>query len=360
MKKWEKILPSVVVISLLLLLGCVSVDAQGNNDYDEGVWTDQCKLNIHEHQSNKTVRADGVDKAKMNIVIRDKKTNQLTKAQSDVKILLNSEKGIIEPQTVTVTISKGEIMSEAISLTSKKPGIARVKAEAAGFEAVSASVEFVPPPKPCKLSFDARPTENITADGKHPTNLSVKLLLINNEPHIPQVDDIYVDIVTNRGENFPKKIKIPKDIGYGEGQYKTYRWGTVKITAVAKSVDFDLEGSTDVTFVRPFTSLTLLLALLGGFLGGSVKYYQEHKQGIVFWPKRQRTGTWRLGMIGHSIFHALFGVIIYIGACLNIPPTNLFKVDIECLHGAFMIGFIGGVFFFLIISLWGLYIKRTS
>ena len=349
MEKWKKILLIVVVI--LLLLGGVSVNAQGYNEDD---WIAQCKLAIFEHQPDKTVRADGVDKAKMNIVIRDKKTNKMDEVQSDVEVLLSSENGTVEPQTVT--ISKGEVKSEDISLTSTQPGIARVKSEAGGFDVATTSVEFVLPPKPCELSLSARPTENITADGKHPTNLTVKLL-INNDPFIPQVDYIYIDIVTNRGETLPK-IKIPKDKGYGQGQYKTQRGGTVKITA--ESVDFELKNSIDVTFVSPLTSLTLLLSLLGGFLGGLVKYYQEYKKGIVFLPKHQTDGTWRLGMLGHSFFHAFFGLIVYIGACLNMPLTNLFNLPIDIWHGVFMIGVTGGLFFFAIIYFWGFIIKHTS
>jgi hypothetical protein len=50
MKRWEKIPPSVVVISLLLLLGCVSADAQGTSGYNGGEWTTQCKLAISDSQ----------------------------------------------------------------------------------------------------------------------------------------------------------------------------------------------------------------------------------------------------------------------------------------------------------------------
>lgn len=101
------------------------------------------------------------------------------------------------------------------------------------------------------------------------------------------------------------------------------------------------------------TSLTLLLALLGGFLGGFVKYYQEKKEGIVFKPTKQDDGTWRLGLIGHSIFHAFFGLIVYMGAALDMPLTNPFKLPIDIWYGVFMIGVIGGLYFFAIISGWG-------
>ena len=68
-KKWKKIMPIVVVI--LLFLGCVSVNAQVNNEY---------KLDISKHQLNKTFSANGVDEAKMNVVVKNKATNILAEA----------------------------------------------------------------------------------------------------------------------------------------------------------------------------------------------------------------------------------------------------------------------------------------
>ena len=78
MKKCKKILPIVVVI--LLLLCCVSVNAQVNTEYNKNDWTAQYKLDISEHQLNKTFSANGVDEAKMNVVIKNKTTNILAEA----------------------------------------------------------------------------------------------------------------------------------------------------------------------------------------------------------------------------------------------------------------------------------------
>jgi len=350
MKKWKKILLIVVVISLLL--GCVSVNAQVNNGYNKTDWTAQHKLDINMHQQNEKFSANGVDKAKMYIVIRNKMTNSLAEAQSDIEVLLRSKIGIIEPQTVT--ISKGERKSEDVSLTSKKPGIASVIAEAVGFEVATASVEFMPPPVPCELLLTADPTENILADRRHPTTLTVKLLNPDDEPFIPQVDR-HIHISTDRGETL-LPIKIPKEKFYGHEEFSTYKNGTVTITA--KSHDFNLEDSTAVTFISPITLLTLIVAALGGFLAGVFKYYREYKDKILITKKID--GTWRLGIFGHSVFHSLFGTVVYIGASLNIPGTNVFNLPISIARGAFVIGLTGGLFFFAIISLWGLYIKRAS
>ena len=352
MKKCKKILPIVVVI--LLLLCCVSVNAQVNTEYNKNDWTAQYKLDISEHQLNKTFSANGVDEAKMNVVIKNKTTNILAEALSDIDVLIRSENSIAKPQKVI--IFKGEAISEEISLTSTQPGVATVTAEAIGFEVATTSVEFAPPPVPCELLLTAFPNENILADGRHPTTLTVKLLNPDDELFIPQVDKS-IDVWTNRGEILPQ-IKIPKEKFYGREEFSTYKEGIVNITA--RSPDFNLEGKTEATFISPVTLLTLIFAALGGFLAGIFKYYQEYKKGIVFLPKRQRDSTWRLGMLGHSIFHAVFGLIVYMGACLNMPLTNLFKLPIGIWSGALMIGVTGGLFFFAIISFWGLYIKSTS
>jgi hypothetical protein len=351
MKKWKKILLIVVVISLFL--GCVSVDAQVNSGYNGNDWTAQHKLDIIMHQQNGKFSANGVDEAKMNIVIRNKMTNSLAGAQSNIEVLFRSSKGIVEPQNITIL--KDKAMSGDISLTSTQPGIANVIAEAVGFEeATYASVEFVPPPVPCELLLTSFPNENVLADGRHPTTLTVKLLNPDDEPFIPQVDrDIH--IWTNRGEK-PPQIIIYGRKPYGQGDFMTYKKGTVSITA--KSHDFNLENSTAVTFISPTTLLTLVVAALGGFCAGASKYYRDFKDKI-FIPKKI-DGTLRLGFFGHLIFHSLFGTVIYILASLNIPGTNVFNLPISITRGAFGIGFLGGFFFFVIISFLGICIKRAS
>lgn len=342
MKKWKNIFTIVVVI--LFFFSCVSVNAQANNEY---------KLDINQHQLNKTFIA-GLEEAKMNVVIKKKTTNTLAGTLSDIDVLISSENSIVKPQKVT--IFKGETQSEEISLTSTESGVAIVTAEAIGFEATTTNVEFKQPTVPRELLITAFPNENILADGKHPTNLTVMLLNPDDEPFIPQVDR-YIDVWTNRGETLPQ-IKITKEKFYGREEFFSYKKGTVNI--LAKSSDFNLEGETEVAFISPVTFSTMILAILGGFLAGVFKYYQEYKKGIVFLPKHQKDYTWRLGMLGHSIFHAFFGLIVYIGACLNMPLTNSFKLPIDIWSGAFMIGLTGGLYFFTIISLWSLKIKYTS
>lgn len=345
MKKRKKILLIALLISLFL--GCVSVDAQVNNGYNGNDGTAQHKLDIFMHQQNEKFSANGVDEAKMNIVIRNKMTDSLAEAQFNIRVLLRSSNGIIEPQTVT--ISKGEVKSEDVSLTSTQSGIASVIAEAVGFEVATASVEFMPPSVPCELLLTADPTENIQADRKHPTILTVKLLNPEGELFIPQVDR-YIDIWTDKGDTLPP-IKILKEEFYGQEEFATYKNGTVTITA--KSHDFSLEDSTAVTFVSPLTWLTLIVAAFGGFCAGVIKYYRENKDKIhkIRFLKKI-DGTWRLGIFGHIVFHILFGTVVYIGASLNMPATNFLNLPISIARGAFMIGVTGGLFFFFIISLW--------
>ena len=62
----------------------------------------------------------------MVVVIRDKETDKMVEARSDVEVLLSSENSTVEPQTIT--ISQGKVRSEDLSLTSTQSGIACVKA----------------------------------------------------------------------------------------------------------------------------------------------------------------------------------------------------------------------------------------
>jgi hypothetical protein len=428
MKVWKKI--TLIVVTILLLLSCVSVDAQVNKGYKGDEWTAQHSLDIHMPQQNGQFRANGVDEAKMNIAIRNKSTNDLAKAQSDIKVWLRATRSSVEP--TGVTIFAGKAMSEEISLTSAQPGTASVEAEAANFEVANASLEFVPPvlcvlhismhqqngqfrangvdeakmniqirnkdtnslvlaqsdievcinatnsivkprntiiskgktmsgdisltstqpgiasvtaeavanavdfeddiasvkfvppPVPSKLLLTALPNENVLADGVQPTELTVRLFDQNGKIFRPLVN-LCIDMGTN---------------------FTTYKRGTVNITAISHHPN--LTDSTMVSFISPITLLTLFLAALGGLCAGASKYYQEYKDKI-FTPKR-KDGTLHLGFVGHLIFHSLFGIVIFILASFNIPGTNVFNLPIGIGWGAFVIGLIGGFYFFVIIN----------
>jgi len=332
----------------------VSVDAQINNDYNEkNDWTIQHKLDISKHQLDKTFVANGVDEAKMNIVIKNKTTNILADAQSDIEVLLSSKNGIVKPRKILIL--KGKAMSEDISITSPHPGNASIIAEAVGFEVVSTSVEFEPPKDPQELLLIAFPTEDIPANGNNPTKLTVKLLDSDDELFI-SLEDRYIDIWTNRGETLPQ-IKISKEKPYGRLEYKTCERGTVNFTA--RSPDFGLEGSTEVTFISPITLITSFFAALGGSLAGFLKYYREHEGKILVKPKKI-DGAWRLGISGNLVIHSICGVLAYIAASLSMPGTNIHNLPISTCRGAFMVGLIGGFFFFCIKSLWGFTYKSES
>jgi hypothetical protein len=288
----------------------------------------------------------------MNIVIKNKTMNILERAESDIEILLRSERGILKSQKVT--IFKDKAMSDDISLTSTQPGIVIIVAEAVGFEVANTSVEFVPPSNPSELKLTARPNENILANGKESTKLTVKLLNPDGSLFVPQVDK-QIDIWTDKGEKL-QPIKIYKDKPYVQTEFKTYKPGTVEI--IASSPDFSLKDHAIVKFVSPITLLTAFIALLGGFLGGIVKYYQDHRKGISFLPKRKKDGTWQLGMLGDAVFHAFFGVIVFVAAFLNIPLTNIFSLPVDVWYGVFIIGLMGGLYFFAIISSWGFLFKK--
>ena len=330
-------------ISLILV---TSVEAKFNDEYNNDNWTAKYKLEIYKHHLNKTYNANGEDKAKMNIVMKNKTNDVLERAQSDIEILLRSDRGILKSQKITIL--EGKAMSEDFSLTATQSGIIIVIAEAIGFEVAKTRVEFVPSPNPSELKLTAQPNENIMANGKKSTKLTVKLLNPDESLFIPQADK-QIDIWTNKGEKL-QLINISKDKPYAQTEFKSYKPGTVDI--IASSPDFNLKDHSNVTFVSPITLFTIFIAFLGGFLGGAVKYYQDHKNGFSFLPKRQKNGTWKLRMFGNAFFHAFCGVIVFVAAFFEMPQTNIFYLPIDIWYGVFMIGFTGGLYFFTISSLW--------
>ncbi len=85
----------------------------------------------------------------------------------------------MKPQKLV--ISKGNASSIDVSLTSTQYGAAIVIAEAVGFEAATTSVVFAPPSRPSELDLTAQPNENIIANGRDSTKLTVKLLNPDSE-----------------------------------------------------------------------------------------------------------------------------------------------------------------------------------
>jgi hypothetical protein len=115
-----------------------------------------------------------------------------------------------------------------------------------------------------------------------------------------------------------------------------------------------------VTFISPITLLTLFCAVLGGLCAGAIRYFQD-SEGKIFIPKKI-DGTFYFGFVLNLILHTLFGAVIFIFASFNIPGTNFFNIPIDIGRGAFVIGIIGGFYFFAIINTYigYVYIKRKS
>ncbi len=341
---------TITTIILILIYASFSVNAQGDV-YSKNVWSDQYKLEIYFLQ-NKTFIL-GQEEAKISIGIKNKKTNSLEIAQYNTTVFLSSDKSILDPSKIIIL--KGEAKSDDVSLSPVQPGIVTIKAESVGFDAVTALLEFVPQPNPSELNLTAHPTEKLMADGKDSTKLMVKLMYPDGRLFMPQADKS-IFISTNLGDF--QQLNISRLEPYVQTQFRTYKPGIVEI--IAASPDYNLEGHVKVSFVSPITLLTALLALLGGFIGGIVKYYQENKKGIGFFPKLQKDGKWRLSMLGTAIFHGIFGYIVYLGASLNMPFTNVFDLPVDIGNGALLLGFTGGVFFFTLISIWGILYKQLG
>jgi hypothetical protein len=85
MKRHGRFLLAIVAISLIL--GSISVKAQVYDKLNENTWVNQYKLEIN-LESNKTFSSDGEDQAKMYIVLRNRTSNRLEYAKSDIEVVL--------------------------------------------------------------------------------------------------------------------------------------------------------------------------------------------------------------------------------------------------------------------------------
>lgn len=231
MEKWKRMLAIALVTSLFL--GCASVNAQTSDEHDESVWIGQHKLGIEKHKPNENFSADGVDKAQMNVVIRNKTTGELAKAPFNISVVISIKNGIAKP--LNVNIPKDEAISEEISLTSYLSGIANVIARADGFEAVNTSINFTKPdPEPHELLLEAyykgKPilADESILDGVTKATLRVKLFDKNGQ--LIYSKEKYIDFLL---QNESRPIQIIQKDKYYVDYYPDYYpdKGSVNITA---------------------------------------------------------------------------------------------------------------------------------
>jgi hypothetical protein len=337
-------------------LPTISISASTNGQ--EIGWGDKYILDLCEHEVNGTYLADGVHEAKMYVVLRDKGTRRLAEAPSTIKVIIRSENSTAKPSEVN--ISEGGTKSEDISLTSIRPSIACVRAEAIGFEVATSYVEFVPSTIPSELLLEAHP-KIIPANGRDSVDLTVKLLCPDGQPFKPP-QDTKIDMWTSTGKSFNLTLSAEK--GYGRGEFKTYKDGTINITA--KSYDFEVGGTTTVTFISVVTRAMFLISFFGGVMGGAMYYYGRHlisepKKQFVILAKQDDLKDNNLGIIYTALFHGFFGLLIYfifvlcahtdafvslIDRLTGIPEIGqlLSQLPLDVGISVFIIGFIGGMF----------------
>ena len=261
MVKWKRILQIVLVASLLL--GCALVNAQTSDEYDD--WIAQHKLGIEKHDPNETFSHNGVDKAQMNVVIRNKTTGELGKAPFNISVMIYIENGI--PKLRNVNIPKDEAISEEISLTSYQSGIANVTASADGFEAVNTSINFTKPhPEPHELLLEAyymgKPilVDESILDGITKATLRVKLL--DKDGQLIYSKDKQIDFLL-QNENEPTK-KIYKGNYYVEYYPDIGVQGPVNITAAYDLENGSLLKSTPIELIFATHPSALFFEILVG------------------------------------------------------------------------------------------------
>ncbi len=345
--KCGKFLLALVAISLIL--GSISVKAQVDDKLNENIT--QYELKIYLFEPSRTFSSDGIDKARMCITLINKTSGGLEHADSDIEVLLKLGSQIGDLSTHEVKILKDSGKSEDFNLTSTQPGTVVVVANAVNFDETNASITFEPPPVPSEIYMEAHPDKNILANNNASTTLTVELLKADGEPFKPS-SDINIDLWTTTGETVGP-VTIFKDKFYGKTKFATFKPGDVNITASSPEYTLNSMPIT-VSFVTPFTFFAIIIATIGGLVGGFIRYYSENQKGIVLRPTRQKDGTWRLGMIGDVLFHALSGCVVYLGAIYNWYGTNLVpNFPTYTSLGSFLIGLFGGLSFTVVLFVGG-------
>jgi len=292
MEKWKRMLAIALVTSLFL--GCASVNAQTSDENDESVWIAQHKLGIEKHKPNENFSADGVDKAQMNVVIRNKATGNLAKAPFDMRLEIDIRNDIAKPQIVN--IPKDEAISEEISVTSKRFGIAHVTARADDFDPVNTSINFTKPdPEPHELLLEAyykgKPVladEYILDAG---TNAILRVKLFDKNGQLIYSKEKYIDFLL-QNESIPIQT-IRKDNYYVD--YYPYYYpdkGSINITAATglkngstlNSNNIELKFATQPSmllfeiFVGEANYTNNIIPLNNNIVKVQVKLYDENKR----------------------------------------------------------------------------------
>jgi hypothetical protein len=197
-------------------------------------------------------------------------------------------------------------------------------------------VEFVPP-EPARVGLE--PQVGVVSSHQQIVPLEIQLLDRDGVPLQALDGPRLIDFESDSGSQHfePQRITLSSTKLQGGARLHLPRvrfGGTLKVFARSENIAY---GESRLE-VAPAQGALLLLAVLGGFLGGLARHVYRVRTAQI-WPKRVK-GRLEPGLVGNALFSALSGVVLFQAIELGI----LHSLDrLGDAHGSATLAFVLGV-----------------
>jgi hypothetical protein len=237
----------------------------------------------------------------------------------------------------------GELgQSERIDILAPEPGPVKVSAVMSSGETDTVEVVFVAP-HPRKILIDP---DHVTVPS-HQTLLPLTVTLADQEGlrirTMVRAHEIELRSVSGRQVSFePPAVRLSPDrpAAHTTLDLKGVPTG-VELALLASDVENDLAPGSANVKVALAGYVLLLLAGLGGLLGGLARHV--YRVGTpTLWPARVR-GRIDPGVVGNVFFGSLFGLVLFQAAQLGLVYAARFEGAAEDCTLAFFLGILGGI-----------------
>ncbi len=287
------------------------------------------KLNIHVVPEEIYPAANGGWMTSVLLTALDNAGN-IAPVLQNVHVLLTTHLGTVSPREILLARGADSSYGQEIVLTSSRDGEDLLRAVSTlGPAELRVTYQAALPARLGVLP----PTQTVLNDGK--TEVAIDICLYDAANGLTSYSDrdVNVTATSTRGTVEPSLLTIPKATSCAKAKVHSARDGESVISV--KGPTSLAEGNATVKFLFPY--MLILLAALGGFLGGLVKGYG--KLATSQWWKHL------LSSVGQAvIWGVLFWGLVVFGAVAAIPKTNIALSAISSTNelGALIIGVLGG------------------
>jgi hypothetical protein len=309
----------------------------------EGAGGEVRLLPDHSHQRRGAAGWDGV-----NLGAYWYEQGKPAAASRPIDLILVAQRGElkVEPQRLRIPSGDFEARPHAVA-SANVVGTAVVQALYPGGQSNPVEIEFLAP-APVRLAFEGgqelvggRAQVTIRGFGVVSSQLWVRLLDASGQPVVAeQPVPVTVEVVDPTGASKSLPTSPLASVNDPPVPIELSRWGTYTVRASAPG----LADAVPLSIQFAIDWLLIAVALLGGIAGSLARVLST------------RPGNWRSGLLRVVALGSLAALIILLLASFGLlsllgsTPAELQKIPLKSLAGVFLLGFLGGFLFDLVLG----------